>query len=184
MAFVVLRATHLEAFEREILARKKPKHPEPKSVRHHWSLSVCVTWRLITLEDCASSSRLGVSFWASKSHCGLPGERSLWRFGSLPWRLTRVIVGRLSDLSSRGMRWRHGLLSWISASLTRRTVVTATGIGPTNPVSSTSNWFYLFPPYFEFVFVKSLLIILFDWLHCLTTIVDWLHTIFHPDPTT
>ena len=29
-------------------------------------------WRLITLEDCASSSRLGVAFWASKRHCGLP----------------------------------------------------------------------------------------------------------------
>ena len=28
MAFCVLRATHLEAFEREILARTKPKHPE------------------------------------------------------------------------------------------------------------------------------------------------------------
>ena len=59
-------------WEREILARTKPKHPEPKSVRHHWSLSVCVTWRLITLEDCASSSWLGVAFWASKRHCGLP----------------------------------------------------------------------------------------------------------------
>ena len=146
MAFVVLRATHLEAFEREILARTKAKHPEPKSVRHHWSLSVCVTRRLITLEDCVSSSRLGVAFWASKSHCGLPGEQSLWRFGSLPWRLTRVIGQGLGVLSSRGIRWRHGLLSWISASLTRRTVVTATGTGPTNPVSSTSDWFYLFPP--------------------------------------
>ena len=70
--FCRLRATHLEAFEREILARTKPKHPEPKSVRHHCSLSVCVTWRLITLEDCESSSRLGVAFWASKSHCGSP----------------------------------------------------------------------------------------------------------------
>ena len=53
---------------------------------------------------------------------------------------------RSIDLSSRGIRWRHGLLSWISASLTRRTVVTATGTGPTNHVSSTSDWFYLFPP--------------------------------------
>ena len=131
--FCRLRATHLRSFcEREILARTKPKHPEPKSVRHHWSLSVCVTWRLITLEDYVSSSRLGVAFWASKSHCGLPGERSLWRFGSLPWRLTRVIGWGLCVLSSRGIRWRRGLLSWISASLTRRTVVTATGTGPTN----------------------------------------------------
>ena len=104
-----------------------------------------MTWRLITLEDCASSSRLGVAFWASKSHRGLPGERSLWRFGSLPWRLTRVIGRGLSVLSSRGIRWRHGLLSWISASLTRCTVVTATGTGPTNPVSPTSDWFYPLP---------------------------------------
>ena len=51
---------------------KSPNHPEPKSVRHHLSLLVCVIWRLITLEDCVSSSRLGVAFWASKSHCGLP----------------------------------------------------------------------------------------------------------------
>ena len=85
-------------------------------------------------------------FWASKSHCGLPGERSLWRFGSLPWRLTRVIGRGLCVLSSMGIRWRRGLLSWISASLTRCTVVTATGTGPKNPVSSTSDWFYPFPP--------------------------------------
>ena len=39
---------------------------------HHLSLLVCVIWRLITLEDCASPSRLGVAFWASKRHCGLP----------------------------------------------------------------------------------------------------------------
>ena len=76
----------------------------------------------------------------------MAGEWSLWRFGSLPWRLTRVIGRGLGVLSSRGIRWRHSLLSLISASLTRRTVVTATGTGPTNPVSSTSDWFYLFPP--------------------------------------
>ena len=110
------------------------------------------------------------------------GEQSLWRFGSLPWRLTRVIGRGLGVHSSRGIRWRHGLLSWISASLTRRTVVTATGTGPTNPVCSTSNWFYLFPPLLEFVFVKSLLIVLSDWLHCVKTVVVWPHTIFHPDP--
>ena len=151
MTFVVWEQPTSEAFERErererSLRQQSPKHPEPKSVRHHWSLSVCVIWRLITLEDYESSSRLGVAFWASKSHCGLPGERSLWRFGSLPWRLTRVIGRGLCVLSSRGIRWRHGLLSWISASLTRHTVVTTTGTVPTNPVSSTSDWFYPFPP--------------------------------------
>ena len=63
----------------------------------------------------------------------IAGERSLWRFGGLPWRLTRVIGRGLGVLSSRGIRWRHGLLSWISASLTRHTVVTTTRTGPTNP---------------------------------------------------
>ena len=72
----------------------------------------------------------------------IAGERSLWRFGSLPWRLTKVIGWGLSVLNSRGIRWRHNLLSWISASLTRHTVVTATGTSPTNPLSSSSNWFY------------------------------------------
>ena len=33
-----------------------------------------------------------------------------------------------------------------SAAPTRRTVVTAIGTGPTNPVSSTSDWFYPSPP--------------------------------------
>ena len=65
------------------------------------------------------------SFW-------IAGEQSLWRFGSLPWRLTRVIGRGLGVLSSRGTRWRCSLLSWISVSLTRRTVVTATRTGLTN----------------------------------------------------
>ena len=113
----------------------------------------------------------------------IASERSLWRFGSLPWRLTRVIGRGLGILSSRGIRWRHGLLSWISASLTRRTVVTATETGPTNPVSSTSDWFYPLP-----LFTYSLsswshcLLALPVWFHYVTTIVVWLHTIFHPDP--
>ena len=41
----------------------------------------------------------------------IAGEWCLWRFVSLPWRLTRVNGGGLSVLSSRGIRWRHGLLS-------------------------------------------------------------------------
>ena len=99
----------------------------------------------------------------------IAGERSLWRFGSLPWRLTRLIGRGLGVLSSRGIRWRHGLLSWISASLTRRTVVTATGTGPTNHVSSTSDWFYLFPPLLwvclrEVIAYLSYLIDLIAWL--------------------
>ena len=77
----------------------------------------------------------------------IAGERSLWRFGSLPWRLTRVIGRGLCDLSSRGIWWGLGVLSCVFrtgcpglcvlrfkylAALTRRTVVTATGTGPTN----------------------------------------------------
>ena len=177
--FCRLRATHLRSIQERILARTKPKHPEPKSVRHHWSLSVCVTWRLITLDDCVSSSRLGVAFWASKSHCGLPGEQSLWRFGSLPWRLTRVIGRGLSVLSSRGIRWRHGLLSWIPASLTRRTVVTATGSGPTNHVSSTSDWFYLFPPLL-WVCLREVIAYLLIWLTSLLDYYCWLASYYLP----
>ena len=91
----------------------------------------------------------------------IAGERSLWRFGSLPWRLTRVIGRGLCDLSSRRIRWGLGVLSCVFrtrcpglcvlrfkylAAPTRRTVVTATGTGPTNPMSSTSDLFYSFPP--------------------------------------
>ena len=138
-------------------------------------------WRLITLEDCASSSRLGVAFWASKSHCGLSGERSLWRFGSLPWRLTRVIGRGLSDLSSRGIRWRHGLLSWISASLTRRTVVTATGTGPTNHCLQRVTGFIFPSLYLLLLLVKSLYVRTIFCLHWVTACSDWLHNIFLPD---
>ena len=77
----------------------------------------------------------------------IAGEQSLWRFGSLPWRLTRVIGRGLCDLSSRGIRWGLRVLSCVFrngcpgpcvlrfkylAALTRRIVVTATGTGPTN----------------------------------------------------
>ena len=113
----------------------------------------------------------------------IAGERSLWRFGSLPWRLTRVIGRGLCVLSSRGIRWRRGLLSWISASLTRRTVVTTTGTGPTNPVSSTSDWFYPLTPFnLSLSSWSHCMFVIPVWLHCLTVIVDWRHTIFHPDP--
>ena len=76
----------------------------------------------------------------------IASERSLWRFGSLPWRLTRVIGRGLSDLSSRRIRWGLGVLNCVFrtgcpglcvlrfkylAAPTRRTVVTATGTGPT-----------------------------------------------------
>ena len=89
-------------------------------------LKTCYTWGLWILQPVRRRVlSIQESLW-------IAGERSLWRFGSLPWRLTRVIGRGLGVLSSRGIRWRRGLLSWISASLTRRTVVTATGTGPTN----------------------------------------------------
>ena len=77
----------------------------------------------------------------------IAGERSLWMFGSLPWRLTRVIGRGLCDLSSRGIWWGLGVLSCVFrtgcpglcvlrfkylAALTGRTIVTATRTGPTN----------------------------------------------------
>ena len=77
----------------------------------------------------------------------IASERSLWRFGSLPWRLTWVIGRGLCDLSSSRIRWGLGVLSYVFrtrypgqcvlrfkylAALTRRTVVRATRTGPTN----------------------------------------------------
>ena len=86
----------------------------------------------------------------------IAGEQSLWRFGSLPWRLIKVIGWGLGVLSSRGIRWRHSLLSSISASLTRCIVVTATGTGLPNPClrQATGSITFLYLP---FSFVKSLL---------------------------
>ena len=122
-----------EEFEREKSLRgQSPKHPEPKECLASLKsfcprdLKTCYTWGLWILQPvrCRVLS-IQESLW-------IAGERSLWRFGSLPWRLTKVIGRGLCVLSSRGIRLRRGLLSWISASLTRRTVVTATGTGPTN----------------------------------------------------
>ena len=112
----------------------------------------------------------------------IAGERSLWRFGSLPSRLTRVIGRGLSVLSSRGIRWRCSLLSWISASLTRRTVVTATGTVPRNPcvlqatgsilpISLSADWSLRS----HCQFALSIC------LHCVTACSVWLRIIFHPD---
>ena len=50
-------------------------------------------------------------------------------FGSLPWRLTWRSWTEPQVSSSRRIRWRLCLLSWISASPTRRRVVTATRTG-------------------------------------------------------
>ena len=120
---------------------------------------------------------------SSQESLWIAGERSLWRFGSLPWRLTRVIERGLRVLSSRGIRWRLGLLSWISAFLTRRTVVTTTGTGQT--LSSWSYWFYLsLLSAYNLSSWSLCLLALSVWLHCVSICSDWLHTIFHPDLTT
>ena len=109
-------------------------------------------------------------------------EQSLWRFGSLPWRLTRVIGRGLGVLSSRGIRWRHGLLSSISASLTRRTVVTATGTGPTNHCLRRVTGFIFPSLYLLLLLVKSLYVCTIFCLHWVTACSVWLHNIFLPDP--
>ena len=132
MAFVVWEQPTAEAFEREYLRGQSPNHPEPKECLASLKsfcprdLKTCYTWGLWILQPVRRRVlSIQESLW-------IAGEQSLWRFGSLPWRLSRVIGRGLGVLSSRGIRWRRGLLSWISASLTRRTVVTTTGTGRTN----------------------------------------------------
>ena len=99
-------------------------------------------WRLITLEDCESSSRLGVAFWASKSHCGSPVNEVCEGLGvyleDLPEWLGEVCVTLAQgDYGEGWVSWAacSGLcvlrLKYLAA-LTRRTIVTATGTGPTN----------------------------------------------------
>ena len=136
-AVVVLEQPILQSIW-ENSCKEKPNTQSRKVIEHHWRLSVLsepktyYTWRLW------SSRRLGVVFWASKSSLWIASDQVCEGFGSLPWRLTWVIGRGLSDLSSRTISWRLGLLSSISASPTRRTVVTATGTGRTNPESSSS----------------------------------------------
>ena len=133
MAFVVWEQHIDEAFERESLRGQSPNHPEPKeclaSLKSFYprDLKTCYTWGLWILQ------LVRRHVLSTQEPLWIASERSLWRFGSLPWRLTRVIGRGLGVVSSRGIRWRRGLLSWISASLTRRTVVTTTGTGRTNP---------------------------------------------------
>ena len=132
MAFVVWEQPTAEGFERESLRGQSPYHPEPKEYLASLKsfcprdLKTYYTWGLWILQPVRRRVlSIQESLW-------IADERSLWRFGSLPWRLTRVIGRGLSVLSSRGIRWRRGLLSWISASLTRRTIFTETGTGRTN----------------------------------------------------
>ena len=89
--FCRLRATHLEAFEREFLARIKALTTR---ARENWAslkssclcdLKTYYTWGLWILQPVRRRVlSIQESLW-------IAGERSLWRFGSLPWRLTRVI---------------------------------------------------------------------------------------------
>ena len=184
MDFVVWEQPTSEAFEGESLQGQSPNHPEPKECLASLKsfcprdLKTCYTWGLWILQPVRRRVlSIQESLW-------IAGERSLWRFGSLPWRLTRVIGRGLCVLSSRGIRWRHGLLSSISASLTRRTVVTATGTGRTNPCLHNTLVLSLTLLTYSLSLWSHCLIALPVWLHCVTTCSDWLHTIFHPDPTT
>ena len=111
--FCRLRATHLEAFEREFLARIKALTTR---ARENWAslkssclcdLKTYYTWGLCILQPVRRRVlSIQETLW-------IAGERSLWRFGSLPWRLTRVIGRGLCDLSSRGIRWGLGVLSYV-----------------------------------------------------------------------
>jgi hypothetical protein len=180
MAFVVWEQPTSEAFERETLRGQSPKHPEPKECLASLKslcprdLKTYYTWRLCIFQSVRRRvMRIQESLW-------IAGERSLWRFGSLPWRLTRVIGRGLSVLSSRGIRWRRGLLSSITASLTRRTVVTATGTGLPNPCLRQATGSITLPFTYSFASWSHCLLALFDftvWSHSFCLHV-WLHTVF------
>ena len=117
-------------------------------------------WRLITLEDYASSSRLGVMFWASKRHCGLPMNEVCEGLGvyleDLPEWLGEVYVtlaqGEYGEdwvswaaCSVTGCPGLRVLEFKYSAAPTRRTTETTVGTGlpnhclhqPTGSISST-----------------------------------------------
>ena len=127
----------------------------------------------------------------------IASERSLWRFGSLPWRLTRVIGRGLSDLSSRRIRWGLGVLDCVFrtgcpglcvlrfkylAAPTRRTVVTATGTGPTYHCLQRVTGFIFASLYLPVHIVKLLHACFIFCLHNLTVWSVWLHNFFLPDP--
>jgi hypothetical protein len=59
----------------------------------------------ITFEDCHSSRRLGVNFWAPKCNCGMPVDKYVKVLEVYLEDLPRVIGRGLSDLSSRGIWW-------------------------------------------------------------------------------
>ena len=125
------------------------------------------------------------------------GEQSLWRFGSLPWRLTRVIGRGLCDLSSRGIRWGLGVLSCVFrtgcpglcvlrfkylAAPTRRTVVTATGTGPTHHRLQRVTGFIFTSFFFLLLIVKPLHACSIFCLHNVNVWSVWLHNFFLPNP--
>ena len=125
-------------------------------------LMTCYTWRLWILQ---LVRRRVLSI---QEPLWIASEWSLWSFGSLPWRLTRVIGRGLDVLSSRGIRWRRSLLSSISASLTGRTVVTTTRTGLPNPCLHEATGSILHFP---------LLYSLSSWSHCFPIWSDWLHRV-------
>ena len=111
--------------------------------------------------------------------------------------LPRVIGRGLCDLSSRRIRWGLGVLSCVFrtgcpglcvlrlkylAALTRRTVVTATGTGPTNHCLQRVTGFIFPSLYLLLLLVKSLYVRTIFCLHWVTACSVWLHNIFLPDP--
>ena len=195
--FCHLRATHLEAFEREFLARIKALTTR---ARENWAslkssclcdLMTYYTWGLCILQPVWHRVlSIQETLW-------IAGEWSMWRFGSLPWRLTRVIGRGLCDLSSRRIQWGLGVLSCVFrtgcpglcvlrfkylAAPTRRTVVTATGTGPTNHCLQRVTGFIFTSLYLLLLLVKSLYVCSIICLHWVTACSVWLHNIFLPDP--
>ena len=127
----------------------------------------------------------------------IASARSLGRFGSLPWRLTRVIGRGLCDLSRRRIWWGLAVLSCVFstgspglgrlrfkylAAPTRRTVDTATGTGPTNHCLQRVTGFIFTSFYLLLLIVKSLHVCSIFCLHNVNVWSVWLHNIFLPNP--
>jgi hypothetical protein len=94
-----LRATH------PLTTLWEPKwgktQPEPKWLSITEEIDLCDS-TLVTFEDCHSSRWLGVMFWAPKSNCGVPVNKSV--------KVLEVYLEDLPRVIGRGIGWGLSVL--------------------------------------------------------------------------